>query len=64
MGQIANARAIFERWMRWEPDHNGWNAYIRMEARYKEWAAVRAIYERYCGAIPPSRRGCDGPSSR
>ena len=23
MGQIANARAIFERWMDWEPDHNG-----------------------------------------
>ena len=64
MGQIANARAIFERWMRWEPDHNGWNAYIRMETRYKEGAACAPSTSDTASAIPPSRRGCDGPSSR
>jgi len=52
MGQIANARAIFERWMEWEPDHNGWTAYIKMETRYKEWNRVRTIYDRYTQCHP------------
>ena len=52
MGQIANARAIFEAWMRWEPDHNGWNAYVKMETRYKEWGRIRHIYERYVQCHP------------
>ena len=28
-GNIAGARQIFERWMKWEPDHHGWTAYIK-----------------------------------
>ena len=52
MGQVANARAIFERWTEWEPDHNGWNAYVKMETRYKEWGRVRHIYERYVQCHP------------
>ena len=29
LGNIAGARQIFERWMKWEPDHHGWTAYIK-----------------------------------
>jgi hypothetical protein len=29
LGNVAGARQIFERWMKWEPDHNGWSAYIK-----------------------------------
>ena len=32
LGNIAGARQIFERWMRWEPDHHGWTAYIKASA--------------------------------
>ena len=30
LGNVAGARQIFERWMKWEPDHNGWSAYIKV----------------------------------
>lgn len=30
LGNVAGARQIFERWMKWEPDHNGWAAYIKV----------------------------------
>ena len=29
LGNVAGARQIFERWMKWEPDHHGWTAYIK-----------------------------------
>jgi hypothetical protein len=32
LGNAAGARQIFERWMRFEPDHNGWTAYIKVGA--------------------------------
>lgn len=33
--------------MRFEPDHEGWSAYIKFELRYSETARARGIYERY-----------------
>lgn len=30
LGNVAGARQVFERWMKWEPDHNGWAAYIKV----------------------------------
>lgn len=36
MGNYANARQIFERWMEWEPDPNAWNVYIKFEIRCGE----------------------------
>ena len=30
LGNVAGTRQIFERWMKWEPDHNGWAAYIKV----------------------------------
>ncbi len=30
LGNVAGARQVFERWMAFEPDHQGWNAYIKV----------------------------------
>lgn len=30
LGNAAGARQIFERWMKFEPDHNGWTAYVKV----------------------------------
>lgn len=32
LGNVAGARQVFERWMRFEPDHMGWMAYVRVGA--------------------------------
>ncbi|GBG68471.1 hypothetical protein CBR_g3016 [Chara braunii] len=55
LGNVAGARAIFERWMNWEPDHNGWLAYIKMELRYQEAERARHIFERYVRCLPSVR---------
>ena len=52
LGNPAGARAVFERWMRFEPDHAGWAAYIKFEARHDEPDRARAIYERYVDVLP------------
>ncbi len=30
LGNLAGARQVFERWMKFEPDHQGWMAYIKV----------------------------------
>ena len=30
---VAGARQVFERWMKWEPGEEAWAAYIKMENR-------------------------------
>jgi len=52
LGNIAGARQIFERWMRWEPEESAWNAYIKFEKRYKEYDRCRLIYERFVNTHP------------
>lgn len=52
LGNVAGARQIFERWMQWEPYESAWNAYIKMEKRYKEIDRARAIYERFVNVHP------------
>ena len=47
VGNIAGARQVFERWMKWEPDHQGWKSYVKMELRYNEEDRARSILERY-----------------
>ena len=32
LGNVAGARQVFERWMRFEPDHTGWMAYIKVRS--------------------------------
>ncbi|KAG6520002.1 hypothetical protein ZIOFF_017031 [Zingiber officinale] len=46
LGDVAAARQIFERWMDWKPDTQGWLSYIKFELRYDEVDRARAIYER------------------
>merc|ERR1711990_1074641 len=46
------ARRIFERWLKWNPDHNAWNSFINFELRYGKITRVRKIYEKYCLCRP------------
>ncbi|KAG8382147.1 hypothetical protein BUALT_Bualt05G0046400 [Buddleja alternifolia] len=46
LGNLAGARQIFERWMRWMPDQEGWLSYIKFELRYNEIERARVIFER------------------
>lgn len=46
LDNVRGCRAVFERWLQWNPPIAGWNAYINFEKRYKEYTRARAIYER------------------
>merc|ERR1712224_23142 len=52
LGNIRGARMVFERWMKWEPEQQSWNAFINFELRYGEDEHARRIYERYTGSHP------------
>jgi crooked neck len=54
VGAVAAARNIFERWMKWEPDDNGWISYIKFCMRQGDIAAARDIYERFISCHPIS----------
>ncbi len=45
LGNIAAARQIFERWMEWEPDHNAWSSYVKLELRHKNIERARQILQ-------------------
>lgn len=49
---IPGCRAVFERWMEWEPDEQPWLTYIKFELRYKELDRARQIYERFVFVHP------------
>lgn len=55
LNNIPGARAVFERWMEWEPDEQPWLTYIKFELRYKELDRARLIYERFVYVHPDSR---------
>lgn len=55
LGNIAGTRAVFERWMSWEPDEAAWSAYIKLEKRYGEFDRARNIFERFTIVHPESR---------
>ena len=52
---MTGTRAVFERWMSWEPDEAAWSAYIKLEKRYGEFDRARNIYERFTIVHPESR---------
>lgn len=54
LGQIAEARKIFERWMQWQPEEPAWKAYIKMEVRHKEYDRARLILRRFVHVHPYS----------
>lgn len=47
VGNINNARDVFERWMKWMPDDQAWLSYAKLEMRQGEVARARKVYERY-----------------
>ncbi len=49
---IPGCRAIFERWMEWEPEEQYWLTYINFEMRYKEYERATTIYERFVNCHP------------
>ncbi|PIN22385.1 Cell cycle control protein (crooked neck) [Handroanthus impetiginosus] len=52
LGNVAGARQIYERWMKWMPDPQGWLSYIKFELRYDEIERARAIFERIVDCHP------------
>ncbi|KAK9114221.1 hypothetical protein Syun_021018 [Stephania yunnanensis] len=52
LGEYSNARQIFERWMKWQPDKQGYMSYIKFELRYHEIGRAREIYERFVACHP------------
>jgi len=55
LNNIPGCRAVFERWMEWEPDEQPWLTYIKFELRYKELDRARLIYERFVMVHPDVR---------
>ena len=45
--QMPAARAVYERWMKWEPKDSGWMTYVNFEVRYSQWKNARSIMSRY-----------------
>ncbi|KAJ9051168.1 NineTeen Complex (NTC) component [Entomophthora muscae] len=52
LDNVYGARAIFERWMKWEPDEPAWNAYIKFEIRYGEYLRARDVHHRFVECHP------------
>lgn len=52
LGNYAGARAIFERWMEWDPDDKAWMLYVRFEERCGELKRAQKIFERYLTTRP------------
>jgi crooked neck len=52
LGNYAGARAIFERWMQWEPEEKAWLLYVRFEERCEEVDRARCVFERLLSCRP------------
>ncbi|XP_026189832.1 crooked neck-like protein 1 [Cyclospora cayetanensis] len=52
LGNYAGARAVYERWMEWNPSDKGWLVYIHFEERCKELERARRVFERYLSNRP------------
>lgn len=55
VGNVPGARAVFERWMQWEPDEQAWMSYAKMEIRAGQLPAARDVYERFVACHPVQR---------
>jgi hypothetical protein len=47
LGNIDGARAVFERWMQWQPAKSAWVSYIGLETRHGNFDRARSVFERY-----------------
>eukprot|EP01053_Blabericola_migrator_P001680 Blabericola_migrator_1__1679@NODE_1450_length_4520_cov_82_298226_g959_i0_p2_GENE_NODE_1450_length_4520_cov_82_298226_g959_i0NODE_1450_length_4520_cov_82_298226_g959_i0_p2_ORF_typecomplete_len663_score135_96Suf/PF05843_14/7_3e17Suf/PF05843_14/1_6e06Suf/PF05843_14/5_1e07Suf/PF05843_14/8_3e06Suf/PF05843_14/3_6e13Suf/PF05843_14/9_5e06Suf/PF05843_14/1_6e06TPR_15/PF13429_6/1_3e08TPR_15/PF13429_6/30TPR_15/PF13429_6/0_00052TPR_15/PF13429_6/0_014TPR_15/PF13429_6/2_5e11TPR_15/PF13429_6/41HAT/PF02184_16/8_ len=55
LGNYAGARAVYERWMEWEPEDRAWLAYVRFEQRCNEPLRARRVLERFLVVHPTER---------
>ncbi|KJR88425.1 crooked neck [Sporothrix schenckii 1099-18] len=55
LGNVSGTRQIFDRWLKWEPAEEVWNAYIRLEKRYNEYERARDIFRSYTIVHPYPR---------
>jgi crooked neck len=52
LGNVVGARALFERWMTWEPEERAWLSYANLELRAGSTERARGVYERYVACHP------------
>lgn len=56
LGNMANCRQVFERWMEWEPEEQVWQTYINFELkRCHEVERARSIYSRFVSVHPDAK---------
>ncbi len=55
LGNVSGTRQVFDRWLKWEPGEEVWNAYIRLEKRYNEYERARDIFRSYTVIHPYPR---------
>lgn len=55
LGEIENARRIFQAWMTWKPEENAWNAFLKFEERHGDPENVRKVLESFIDAHPLPR---------
>lgn len=52
MQDFAKCRAIFERWMQWQPDDNAWLSYARFEMRCGHVDRAESVMRQYVNTYP------------
>jgi crooked neck len=55
VGDVAKTRAVFERWMKWQPDDNAWLSYARFETRCHDMNRAEQIMRRYVRTYPSAK---------
>ena len=55
VGDLPKCRAVFERWMKWNPDDNGWLSYARFETRCQQLDRADAVMRRYVNTYPSAQ---------
>eukprot|EP00762_Andalucia_godoyi_P000609 ANDGO_05342.mRNA.1 Pre-mRNA-splicing factor clf1 len=52
LGDIEGTRAVFERWLQWQPDDRAWSMAVKFEKRHRSWDRVRELYQRWIDRFP------------
>jgi crooked neck len=52
---IPKCRAVFDRWMEWQPDEAAWWSYAKFEKRQGGLTRAAAVLQRYCQVYPTPR---------
>lgn len=55
LGQVTNARLLFERWLAFNPDHHGYRMCIKFELRQNAVERAREVYETYVAKLPGAK---------